>query len=103
MVGDPRGAAGGAVGGVGGDAPAGLRGEDPQGDRTREEVAQIRHENALMKNEMAVMMTNMRALAAAQGADGRGPAHGQAPPEAAQGVQMAQNTQELSLTTPVLS
>jgi hypothetical protein len=31
-----------------------------------------------------------------------GPAHGQAPLEAAQGVQMAQNTQELSLTTPVL-
>jgi hypothetical protein len=49
---------------------------------SREESAQIRHENALMKNEMAVIMTNMRALAAAQGADGRGPAHGQAPPEA---------------------
>jgi hypothetical protein len=37
-----------------------------------------------------------------QGAGGMGPAHGQAQPEAAQGVQMAQNTQELSLTTPVL-
>jgi hypothetical protein len=37
-----------------------------------------------------------------QGAGGMGPAHGQAPPEVAQGVQMAQNTQELSLTTPVL-
>jgi hypothetical protein len=72
----------------------------------REEAAQIRHENALMKNEMAVMMShenamiknemavmlaNMRALTEA--ADRRGPAHGQAPPEAAQGVQMAQNTQ----------
>jgi hypothetical protein len=49
---------------------------------SREEGAQIRHENALMKNEMAVIMTNMRALTAAQGADGWGPAHGQAPLEA---------------------
>jgi hypothetical protein len=49
-------------------------------------------------------MAAVRALTAAQGAGGMGPAHGQAPPEApaAQGVQMAQNTQELSLTTPVL-
>jgi hypothetical protein len=51
---------------------------------------------------MALMMTTLRALSTAQGAGGMGPAHGQAPPEAAQGVQMAQNTQELSLTTPVL-
>jgi hypothetical protein len=41
-------------------------------------------------------MTAVRALTAQ--------AQGQAPPKApaAQGVQMAQNTQELSLTTPVL-
>jgi hypothetical protein len=49
-------------------------------------------------------MAAVRALTATHGAGGVGPAHGQAPPEApaAQGVQMAQNTQELSLTTPVL-
>jgi hypothetical protein len=87
----------GAVGGGGGDAQA-----VPRGDDLREENSQIRDENAQMRNEIAVMMTNMRALAEAQGADRRGPAHGQALPEAAQGVQMAQNTQELLLTTPVL-
>jgi hypothetical protein len=75
---------------------------------TREEGAQIRHENALMKNEMAVMMTNMRALttaqeterelSTAQGAGGMGPAHGQAPPKAAQGVQRSQSSQVLSFT-----
>jgi hypothetical protein len=81
------------------DAPAVPR-DDPQGDRIRDEAAQMRHENAMMKNEMAGMLAHMRALTEA--ADRRGPAHGQAPPEAAQGVQMAQNTQELSLTTPVL-
>jgi hypothetical protein len=49
-------------------------------------------------------MAAVRALTAAQGAGRMGPAHGQSPPEApaAQGVQIAQNTQELSLTTPVL-
>jgi hypothetical protein len=57
-----------------------------------------------MKDQIEVLMTAVRALTTAQGAGGMGPAHGQAPPEApaAQGVQMAQNTQELSLTTPVL-
>jgi hypothetical protein len=49
-----------------------------------------------MKNQIAGLMAGMRALTEAQAADRRGPAHG--PPEAAQGVQMAQNTQELSLS-----
>jgi hypothetical protein len=46
----------------------------------------------------------MAAVTALTSQGAAGPAHGQAPPEApaAQGVQMAQNTQELSLTTPVL-
>jgi hypothetical protein len=55
-----------------------------------------------MKNEMAVMMTDIKALTTAQAADGKGPAHGQVPPEAAQVVKMAENTQELLLTSPVL-
>jgi hypothetical protein len=63
----------------------------PQGDQDRVEVAQ-------MKVQIDLMMTTIRALSTAQGARGMGPAHGQAPPEAAQGVQMAQNTQVLSLT-----
>jgi hypothetical protein len=82
-----------------GDAPAVPR-DDMQGDLISDENAQMRHENAMMKNEMADMLANMRVLAEA--ADRMGPAHGQAPPEASRGVQMAQNTQELSLTTPVL-
>jgi hypothetical protein len=49
---------------------------------SREEGDQIIQENALMKNEMEVIMTSMRAFAAAQGADGRGPAQGQTPTEA---------------------
>jgi hypothetical protein len=115
-------------GGGGGDAPADPRGEEdgitrtgPQGDRDRVEVAQMkvqmelmmttiralstapqgdrdRVEVAQMKVQMELMMTTIRALSTAQGAGGMGPAHGQAPPEAAQGVQTAQNTQELSLT-----
>jgi hypothetical protein len=39
-----------------------------------------------------------RELLTAQGAGGMGPAHGQAPPEAAQGVQSTQNSPVLSLT-----
>jgi hypothetical protein len=82
----------GAVGGVGEDGQANvqanLRGE--QDDR--------------LDAQIEVLMAAVRALMTAQEAGGLGPAHGQAPPEAptAQGVQMAQNTQELSLTTPVL-
>jgi hypothetical protein len=110
MIGDPR----GAVGGVGGDAPANPRGED--GGNVQANVqANLRWEqdagrdaqiDALARRDaqIEVLMTAVRALTAAQGAGGPGPAHGQAPAEApaAQGVQMAQNTQELSLTTPVL-
>jgi hypothetical protein len=39
-----------------------------------------------------------RELSTAQGAGGMGTAHGQAPPEAAQGVQRTQNSKVLSLT-----
>jgi hypothetical protein len=39
-----------------------------------------------------------RELSTVQGAGGMGPAHGQAPPKAAQGVQRSQNAQVLSLT-----
>jgi hypothetical protein len=39
-----------------------------------------------------------KAAQTAEGAGGMGPAHGQAPPEAARGVQMAQNSLVLSLT-----
>jgi hypothetical protein len=87
-------------GGGGRDAPANPRGEheanvqaNPCGDQDDRRDAQIE-----------VLMAAVRALTGAQGAGGKGPAHGQAPPEApaAQRVQMAQNTQELSLTTPVL-
>jgi hypothetical protein len=99
MVGDPRGAVGGAVGGGGGDPPANPRGEDEgilhSGDRG---------EYTQMRGQIEVLMTAVRALTTAQGAGGMGPSHGKAPPEAPvdKGVQMAQNTQELSLTTPVL-
>jgi hypothetical protein len=39
-----------------------------------------------------------RELSTAQGAGGMGPAHGQAPPKAAEGVQRTQNSQVLSFT-----
>jgi hypothetical protein len=109
-VGDPR----GAVEGVGGDAPANPRGEDGgngqanvqanlPGEQDAGRDAQI---DALARRDaqIEVLMTAVRALTVAQGAGGPGPAHGQASPEApaSQGVMMAQNTQELSLTTPVL-
>jgi hypothetical protein len=105
MVGDPR----GAVRGVGGPAPANPQGEDGgnvqanlRGDQDAGRDTQI---NALARRDaqIDVLMAAVTALTS-QGAAGPGQAHGQAPPEApaAQGVQMAQNTQELSLTTPVL-
>jgi hypothetical protein len=65
-----------------------------------------------MKNEMKVIMTNIErelltaqadetaesqsSQASAQGAGWMGPAHGQAPPEAAQGVQRSKSSQVLS-------
>jgi hypothetical protein len=39
----------------------------------------MRHENAMMKKKMAVMLANM--MARSEAADRWGPAHGQAPPE----------------------
>jgi hypothetical protein len=97
----------GAVGGVGGNAPANPQGEaggnvpaNPCGDQDAGQDAQI---DALARRDarIDVLMAAVTALTAQVVA---GPAHAQAPPEApaAQGVQMAQNTQELSLTTPVL-
>jgi hypothetical protein len=61
----------------------------PQGDRDRVKAAK-------MKVQMELMMNTIGELATAQGAGGRGPAHGQTPPEAAQGVWMTQNSQVLS-------
>jgi hypothetical protein len=89
-----------AVGGAGvstSDVPA-----NPRGDQDAGRDAQI---DALARRDaqIDVLMVSVSALMSqAQGA--AGPAHGPAPPEApaAQGVQMAQNTQELFLTTPVL-
>jgi hypothetical protein len=74
---------------------------DPQGDRTRGEVAQMRHEapKSKMREKLELLVTALFwNSASAQGAGGMGPAHGQAPPEAAQGVQRTQNSQVLSFT-----
>jgi hypothetical protein len=106
----PRGAVGdppGAVGGVGGDAPANPRGEDGGNSQANVQAnLQGGEDDTLARRDaqIEVLMTAVRALTAAQGAGWLVLAHGQAPPKApaAQGVQMAQNTQELSLTTPVL-
>jgi hypothetical protein len=104
MVGDPRGAVGGTVGGVGGDAPANPRGENGENSQANVQANLRGDQDDRRDARIEVFMAAVRALTAAQGAGGVGPAHGQAPPEApaAQGVQMAQNTQELSLTTRVL-
>jgi hypothetical protein len=99
-VGDPR----GAVGGVGGDAPANPRGENGENSQANIQANLRGDQDDRQDAQIEVLVAAVRALTAAQGAGGLGPAHGQAPPEApaAQGVQMAQNTQELSLTMPVL-
>jgi hypothetical protein len=84
MAGAPASQGAGATGGAGGNVT-----ENPRGDPDGRLAAQI-----------DALMAAVTALTAAQGAA----VTAQAPPEApaAQGVQMAQNTQELSLTTPVL-
>jgi hypothetical protein len=79
----PRGA--GATGGAGGNVT-----ENPQGDLDGRMIAQMELQTNAFLKAIAVLTAAQGAAAAAQ-----------APP-AAQGVQMAQNTQELSLTTPVL-
>jgi hypothetical protein len=97
----------GAVWGVGGNAPANPHGDAggnvPANQRGDQDAGQDTQIDALARRDaqIDVLMAAVAALTA-QGA--AGPAHAQAPPEApaAQGVQMAQNTQELSLTTPVL-
>jgi hypothetical protein len=124
MVGVPQGASGGAVGG-GRSRSADPRGDEdgitrpsPQGDRDRVEVAQITGPGKSCPKESPASRERSTAQGAggmgpahgqeppeaaqgvqtSQGAGGMGPAHGQAPPEAARGVQMAQNSQVLSLT-----
>jgi hypothetical protein len=83
----------GATASQGAGATGGARGsvtENPRGDPDGRLAAQ-----------MDALMAAVTALTAAQGAALTAQAPPVAPP-AAQGVQMAQNTQELSLTTPVL-
>jgi hypothetical protein len=75
----------GATGGAGGSVT-----ENPRGDPDGRLAAQI-----------GALMAAVTALTAAQGAAVTAQAPTEEPP-AAEGVQMAQNTQELSLTTPVL-
>jgi hypothetical protein len=60
------------------------------------QVLSLTHTSADLFGSMAD--ETERELATAQGAGGIGPAHGQAPPEAAQGVQRTQNSQVVSLT-----
>jgi hypothetical protein len=93
-AGVPQGAVGGvgARQGVGGENVA----ENPHSDldMARWMKAQMEVQTDAFLKAIATLTTNQGAAAAA--------AEGQAAPAAAQGVQMAQNTQELSLTTPVL-
>jgi hypothetical protein len=86
----------GPTGGVGENIPANPHGEargkvqaNPRGDQDERRDAQI-----------DALMAAVTALTAAQGAAVTVQALPEAPAD--QGVQMAQNTQELSLTTPVL-
>jgi hypothetical protein len=60
------------------------------------QVLSLTHTSADLLGSMAD--ETEKELATAQGAGGMGPAHGQAPPEAAQGVQRTQNSQVVSLT-----
>jgi hypothetical protein len=60
------------------------------------QVLSLTHTSADLFGSMADKTE--RELATAQGAGGMGPAHGQAPPEAAQEVQRTQNSQVVSLT-----
>jgi hypothetical protein len=60
------------------------------------QVLSLIHTSADLVGSMADK--SERELSAAQGAGGMGPQHGQAPPEAAQGVQRSQSSQVLSLT-----
>jgi hypothetical protein len=85
-----------AAGGV--RAPQGAVGgaENPRGD-----LNMTRWMKAQMEVQTDAFVKAIAALTATQGATATA-AKGQAAPAAAQGVQMAQNTQELSLTTPVL-
>jgi hypothetical protein len=97
----------GPVEGVGGHAPANPQGEaggnvpaNPRGDQDAGRDTQI---DALARRDaqIDVLMAAVTALTEQRAAR---TAHAQAPTGAPadQGVQMAQNTQELSLTTPVL-
>jgi hypothetical protein len=84
----------GAVGGAGAPQGAVEGAGAPNGD-----LDMTRWMKAQMEVQTDVFLKAIAALTATQGA---ATAKGQAAPEAAQGVQMAQNTQALSLTTPVL-
>jgi hypothetical protein len=79
----PQGA--GATGGAGGNVT-----ENPRGDLDGRMIAQMELQTNAFLKAITALTANQGAAAAVE-----------APP-AAQGVQMAQNTQELSLTTPVL-
>jgi hypothetical protein len=79
----PQGA--GATGGAGGNVA-----ENPRVDLDRRMIAQMELQTNAFLKAITALTANQGAAAAVE-----------APP-AAQGVQMAQNTQELSLTTPVL-
>jgi hypothetical protein len=81
----------GARQGAGGENVA----ENPRGD-----LDMARWMKAQMELQMDAFLKAIARLTANQGAAAA--AEGPAAPAAAQGVQMAQNTQELSLTTPVL-
>jgi hypothetical protein len=79
----PQGA--GATGGAGGNVT-----ENPRGDLNGRMISQMELQTNAFLKAIAALTANQGAAAAVE-----------APPTA-QGVQMAQNTQELSLTTPVL-
>jgi hypothetical protein len=79
----PQGA--GATGGAGGNVT-----ENPRGDLDGRMIAQMKLQTNAFLKAIAALTANQGAAAPVKA------------PLAAQGVQMAQNTQELSLTTPVL-
>jgi hypothetical protein len=80
MVGDPRGAVGGAVGGGGGDEPANPRGENGENGTANVTANSRGDQDDRRDAQIEVLMAAVRGLTTAQGAGGMGPAHGQAPP-----------------------